>query len=85
MYKYLLIYCLISLSIGITSYFTLYIPMCKILKKDYDLEPEGCIALYEAFRYILVSSIFAPFMVVQTLRGCTTDFVEKVVEEMSDD
>lgn len=80
-YSYL-IFCVAT---GVTSYFTLYRPTEKFLA-ECGMEMNHAIhPIFTAFRYILYISALAPVCIHTCLKGCTDEYLEKVLEAIEED
>jgi len=76
-------YILFSLSVGITSYFTVYRPIFIKIRDEYDIEiAELEYPLIAAFVLIVMSSISAPFTFWIAITGPDEDLELSITEKL---
>lgn len=80
---FLYAYVIFALSTGLTSYFTLYRPTVARLSRDHDMEPDTVVV--SSLTYIIVSSLTAPVILIQTLKGCTEDYFAEILASIEED
>lgn len=81
--EFLYVYVIFAVATGVTSYFTLYRPTLARLESEYDLEADN--PFINAIQYIVLSTLTAPVVLIQTLRGCTEDYFKEILESIEND
>lgn len=76
-------YLIFAISTGLTSYLTLYIPTVARLSRDHDMEPDTVVV--SSITYIIVSTLTAPAILIQTLKGCTEDYFAEILASIEED